>query len=196
MRCTSRHMARNRIRRIACYSCLAALLTAACAHRSAPPWIRRWDEKSSVFRWRSGSVKLPSGFTHQADTSDTIEGHFTSTNTRLVIRYDIGWLAGAWAKEQDAFSFNERMVQGARVWTARRRRPDGKGGTTTLVAVTFPDSACANFYLESTSIKDAAIIDVIAQSFRPEGRIAPGCKDATRPSPPSRSSTNARSPAP
>jgi hypothetical protein len=54
------------------------------------------------------------------------------------------------------------------VWTARRKWPDGKGGNTSLVAATFPDHGCANFYLISSRMDAAAVIDGIARSFHPE----------------------------
>jgi len=40
-----------------------------------------------------------------------------------------------------------------------------------LVAITFPDARCANFFLESTSPEDATIIEYIARSF--QGRAVP-----------------------
>ena len=37
--------------------------------------------------------------------------------------------------------------------------------------VSFPDASCANFYLESTKEKDAALFQFIARSFRPRGWV-------------------------
>jgi hypothetical protein len=65
--------------------------------------------------------------------------------------------------------FNETVVDGFRVLTAERDWPDGKGGRTVLVAVTFPEAECANFFLESANPEDAKIIDFIARSFRGRG---------------------------
>ena len=101
-------------------------------------------------------------------------GHFTGSNKGLTqVYYDIGGPAGAYASRNAANSFSERIVEGARVWTAKKDWPDGKGGRTVLVAVTFPDSGCANFYLKSPKNEDAAVIDFIAQSFHPNGPIQP-----------------------
>ena len=122
-------------------------------------------------------MNLPSGFTYQVDQgADTFEGHFTSADGGLVIRHDIGGYAGAWASKDKSFFFREDRIDGARVWIAKRNWPDGKGtgGLTTLVAVTFPDSGCANFFLKSPRPEDATPVDRIALSFRPNGRIAPG----------------------
>ena len=55
---------------------------------------------------------------------------------------------------------------------AKREWPGGKGkgGRTTLVAVTFPDSGCANFFLVASKPEDATPVDFIARSFRPTSR--------------------------
>jgi hypothetical protein len=118
-----------------------------------------WDEKSAVFRWSYGKVTLPAGFTYQGDPSDTLEG---PQDGKLIVRHDIGGYAGAYANRKDALVFEERMIDGARVWTAQRKW----GRTKILVAVTFPDNGCANFYLETSNGVDGAIIDALARSFR------------------------------
>ena len=48
---------------------------------------------------------------------------------------------------------------------------DEKGGKEYFFKVSFPDASCANFYLESTTEKDAALIEFIARSFRPRGWV-------------------------
>lgn len=156
---------------------VAALLVACSRPPVHQSELWGWDESSLTFKWPKGEVKLPSGCSHQADMGgDTVQGHFLSPNG-VVVRYDIGDYAGAWAAQKKAFSFNERYVNGARVWVASRDWPDGKGGKTILRAVTFPDSGCANFYVTSSNTADLAILDSIAQSFRPRGEI----KTAARP---------------
>lgn len=117
---------------------------------------------------------MPRGFTHHGDAGDTIEGHFSSTDGKVVIRYDIGWNAGAYASAKAGPSFNERLIDGTRVWTARRMLPDGRGGTTTEVAVTFPDAGCANFFLDSSRSEDAELIAHIAESYRSRLRKTSG----------------------
>jgi hypothetical protein len=128
-----------------------------------------WDKRAGLFRWWSGEVTLPVGFSYERDVSDTFEGHFTSPNGKLIIHHDIGGYAGAWAKSKGSDVFEERIVEGARVWTAQRRRRIGGGDNTLLFAVSFPDNGCSNFYLRSNNIDDAAIIGAIARSFRPKG---------------------------
>jgi hypothetical protein len=73
-------------------------------------------------------------------------------------------------------SFSVGIVEGFRVLRADRDWPDGKGGRTVLVAVTFPDAECANFFLESRNPEDATIIEYIARSFHGRGR--PACPGA------------------
>jgi hypothetical protein len=148
-----------------------ALLGTSCRRDLSNPEGVRWDEKTSTFSWWGGEVRVPSGFTYQVDAGvDTLVGHFTSPNKDLVIHHDIGGYAGAWANAKDASSFEEWRVEGARVWTARKIRADGNGGSETLVAVTFPDAGCANFFLETSRLEDAKLITYIAQSYRPRSR--------------------------
>jgi len=142
----------------------------ACSHRATVPPRLSWDARSATFRWWAGEVKLPIGYTHHADQgTDTDQGHFTSTDGALIVRYDIGGYAGAYASHHGASLFEERLVDGARAWTAQRPEPYGKGGHTILVAVTFPDSGCANFFLRSSNPEAAAIIESVVKSFRPKG---------------------------
>jgi hypothetical protein len=156
---------------------LAALVVfgmAGCTHRLPRPQGANWDSQSGTFTWAAGDVKLPPGFTYQADRgTDTSEGHFTSRDKRLIVRHDIGGYAGCWASRQRAFSFREASVGGFRVLTAKRHWPDGKGGQTVLVAVTFPDAGCANFFLESSNPEDAIVIEYIARTFHGRGRPDP-----------------------
>ena len=147
----------------------------SCGRSLPMPKDASWNSKTATFAWWGGHVTVPVGFTYQVDQgTDTFEGHFTSPDGRLSVRHDIGGYAGAWASPGEASFFEERMIEGARVWIAKREVPDGKGGQTTRVAVTFPDCGCANFFLESSKLQDAALIEAIARSFRPKGRSSPG----------------------
>lgn len=151
---------------------LVLLLALSCSRHLPMPRGTSWDETSSKFVWWGGEVRLPKGFSYRVDQgTDTFEGHFSSADGAVVVRHDIGSYAGAWASRKRGLAFNERFVEGARVWTAKRDWPDGQGGRTVLVVVTFPDSGCANFFAESSSSKDAATIEFIANSFRPKGLI-------------------------
>ena len=65
----------------------------------------------------------------------------------------------------------ETLIEGSRVRFGSVAHDDEKGGKEYFFKVSFPDASCANFYLESTSEKDAAIIEFIARSFRPRGWV-------------------------
>ena len=114
-----------------------------------------WDQRSGLFRWWGGEITLPVGLRYQRDAGDTFEGHFASRDGKLIIHHDIGGYAGAWAKTKGSEVFEERIVEGARVWTGQLRSR-GAGDSTVRFAVTFPDNGCANFYLRSNNINDAA----------------------------------------
>jgi hypothetical protein len=128
-----------------------------------------WNRQSRVVEWWAGEVTLPPALAYHVNRpSDTDEGYFTSPDGKLIIEYDIGGYAGAWANPDRAESFEESFLQGARVWVAERRWPNGKGGWTILAAVTFPDSGCANLYIKGAMDKDVEIIRSIARSFQPK----------------------------
>jgi hypothetical protein len=136
-----------------------------------------WNAKSATFSWWSGQVTLPAGFSYEQDhAGDTFEGHFISSDGKTTIRHDIGGYAGAWADWDKSFLFEETVVEGARVWISKQLWPSSNGVRTILTAVTFPDSGCANFFLslDAPESKDVALIESIAKSFRPKGRITSG----------------------
>ena len=129
-----------------------------------------WNSESGAFSWGSGEVRLPAGFTYEAEQGiDTVVGHFTSPDGALVIEHDIGELAG----EHGGIGGAETLTEGSRVRVGRTIDHDGKGRTTFFFKVIFPDNGCANFYLESPNERDAAAIEFIARSFRPTGRTPP-----------------------
>jgi len=105
--------------------------------------------------------------------ADSFEGHFTSADGTVLIRHDIGGYAGAWAKTRSSALRKETVVENSRVWIAQRPWPDvkGRGGQTTLMAVTFPDAGCANFFLTSSDPKSFAWIEYIAATFRPKAPV-------------------------
>jgi len=92
-------------------------------------------------------------------------GYFTSQDGNIVITHDIGELAG----EHGGMGKSETLIEGSRVRVGRATSSDDNGHATFFSKVSFPDSGCANFYLESPNEKDAAAIEFIARSFRPTG---------------------------
>lgn len=126
---------------------IAVLVGSACNRISFPDG--GWDGGSATFTWRAGSVRLPPGFTYRPGWGgDSFEGRFTSPDRKLVVDHDIGacYISGAYASREKSLVFDERIVDGARVWTATKEQELPNGGHTFLFAVTFPDHECANFF--------------------------------------------------
>src|SRR5258708_381504 len=150
-----------------CVSTFCVFLSLCCSKHPPMASGTSWNQRSGLFQWWGGEVTLPVRFSYEQDASDTFEGHFTSPNGRLTIHHDVGGYAGAWAKSKGSDAFEERVVEGARVWTGRRRSR-ASGDSSFRFAVTFPDNGCAIFYVRSNNTNDAAIIGAIARSFRPK----------------------------
>jgi hypothetical protein len=151
-----------------------ALLGSACNRISFPGG--GWDGRSATFTWWAGSIRLPPGFTyHRVRGTDSFEGRFTSPDRKLVVDHDIGacYISGAYASREKSLVFNERIVKGARVWTATKDQPLPNGRHAFRFAVTFPDNGCSNFFLYSSKPEDAETIDFIASSFQPKQRSNP-----------------------
>lgn len=126
----------------------------------------RWDFQTGEFSWRSGTVRLPPGWTYaQRGSADSFAGAFVSPDGKRWIGFDIGGSAGLWATEEDCL-FDESVVDNTRIWTAQLCR-DKDTQTPNRYAVTFPDSGPANFYMRADNAVDAEPIWFIAQSFRP-----------------------------
>jgi len=123
-----------------------------------------WKSETSTFSWGPGEIRVPPGFMYQTDQGmDTYIGHFTSPDGRITIEHDIGELAA----DHTGLGDLETSKQGSRVRRGRGSSDDKK----LFSIVSFPDSGCANFYLISPNERDLEIIDEIAQSFRPKGRM-------------------------
>lgn len=148
---------------------VCSLLDSSCANRPPMPKDANWDAGSGKFTWASGEVVVPAGFTYLPDWgADTFVGRFTSPDGRVVVSHDIGTTASIWARRDKATtSFTESVVDGARVWVAKREWLSGLGGRIAMYAVTFPDSGCASFYLESSEPQDSKVIESLARSFHP-----------------------------
>ncbi len=136
-----------------------------------------WDAASGRFCWAEGELAVPPGFQYLPDWgTDTFVGHFTSRDGQVVISHDIGSHADTWARQdKQSTSFHEDMVDGARVWVVRRDLSGGPAGRVSHFAVTFPDSGCANFYMESSKPEDGQVIEFMARSFRPKKRGGATC---------------------
>jgi len=173
-------------------ACWTYLTLVSCGHRLAvtPVSAEIWNPRSGEFHWPAGKVTLPRGMSYHS-LNPPYEARLSSPGTflniarsRLNIEFSAHECPGAklWSEERPyengaRLQFEERAVEGGRVWIGRgdphpgRRRP---GGNWVLGAVTFPDAGCATFYLDSNSSKDAAVIDEIVRTFRPVGKTSSG----------------------
>jgi hypothetical protein len=127
-----------------------------------------WQSTSGIFSWGTGEVRVPAGFGYTREHGiDTFVGRFTSADGSVVIEHDIGELAA----EHGGMGKSETLNGGSRVRVDSVTYSDDKGGTRYFSKASFPDSSCANFYLESAREKDTAVIQLIAQSYRPKGWV-------------------------
>jgi hypothetical protein len=129
-----------------------------------------WNAEKSIFRWSSGEVTLPPGLTYSRIDSDTFEGNFVSKSGRIAIHHDIGTKAGAWAQRLNSVRFRDTIISGARVWFSERLR-GGEGDPEILIAVTFPDNECANFFMVTKDAPNHELMDAIARTFKPANTI-------------------------
>jgi hypothetical protein len=143
------------------------MLAAACSTPPNLPADSSWDPNSGVFAWGQGQITLPPEMKYARIENETFAGQWISDSGRIVINHDIGPAAGAWAQNLNARVFEEKMVDGARVWLAQRLR-GGEGDAEVLVAVTFPDNGCANFFMLSKTMMDISVIRKLAATFRPK----------------------------
>ena len=131
--------------------------------RLASPGFAEWNWQTGRFAWGSGEVRLPHGFFYTADMGmDSDVGHFTGPGGRVVIRHDIGAYAGAWATPCRSLMVEAWEANGARVWL---------GASAYSVAVTFPDSGMANFWVERVDREAIQVLEALARSFRPVGLV-------------------------
>lgn len=153
--------------RTAC--CIACAFLVACSGRHPPDTpvpLDRWNPQTGMFRWSRGEVTLPRGLRyqghHDGDHGATFTSEDWSLNIHCIIRGCPG--ADAWGPKEN---LEEKVVEGARVWVSRGDWRSRGGSHKVLGVVTFPDSECASFMVDSTKSEDAAVIDAMVRSFHP-----------------------------
>lgn len=110
-----------------------------------------------------GTVELPEGFKHTVDEGiDSVVGHFTSPDGKLEIMYDIGPMAGVYAKQPG--------LKGGVTSTSTT------DGLTVLIVVTdrsppdaiisFPDGGPTNFWAEIRGNDDIETVKKLAMTFK------------------------------
>jgi len=125
-----------------------------------------WREEVAIFRWGTGQVSIPAGFSYTRQRGmDTFIGRFTSPDGRLVIEHDIGELAA----EHGSMGQFETLSHGSRVRFGSGEYVDDRGITRHFFKLSFPDASCANFSLEAATDTDGDIMLSMARSFRPAG---------------------------
>lgn len=157
------------------------MATAACSEGTVVSGRRNgvgnFDPATDRFVWYSGEVTMPARFwRHVLIPTDTFEGVLVGTSDRkLDLYHDIGGVyAGAYANPKEALRFEERSRDGARIWLAHRWSGPPNNRQFKM-AVTFPDSGCANFFLYTKDSRDWDVVDFIARSYRPRGTIESAC---------------------
>lgn len=147
---------------------MIALWYSSCVTRPQMPRWASWNKHTSQFVWHGGSIQFPKGFNYSIRSNDdTFEGQFNSRDNAVEIVHDIGGYAGAWAQHKDAQVFKEKFAGRARIWIAIHYNPNSRGGKDPLIAITFPDSGCANFYAYSDSPQAIVTFEFLAASFKP-----------------------------
>ena len=120
---------------------------------------RNWNPTTSTFHWGRGELRLPPGYQYAHFRGfDTLVGSFHSPDGRLTIEHDIGELAA----EHLGLGRPWSTKDGARILLAR---------TPTAALLSFPDTGCANFYLESDDPNDLRLLEQLAQTYRPHTRL-------------------------
>jgi hypothetical protein len=123
-----------------------------------------WDSKSGSFNWGRGQVKLPPGFTYASRAgSDSAVGEFSAESGTTVITHDIGELGGGLSSPL----VSEMLIEGSRVRFDHTTHVNESGKTRFRFELSFPDSGCAKFSLESFDESKKAILTSIADSFHP-----------------------------
>lgn len=123
-----------------------------------------WYEATSTLDWGGGKIEFPTGYEHHQNNGiDTRVGELHSADGQITVRYDIGELAG---EHGGIGTFTESLTNGHRVRTS-----NSTGVESRFMAISFPDSGCANFVVESQSGPASRIVNHINAKFKPRTRI-------------------------
>lgn len=148
---------------------ICAVMATSCHYDSELPKGMSWDQRTGRFVWWGGEIRVPVGFSYRKGVgADSDVGYFLAPRSELVIQHDIGSFAGAYANPKRNETFEERLVNGSRVWIASRKMQGSGRGTEVHYSITFPDAGCANFFFTTVWPSEAKLIHLLAQSFRPK----------------------------
>ncbi len=122
---------------------------------------RPWDPLTRVFRWRTGQVQLPEGYSYRpAGGSCSYIGFFDSVAGESEIVHDIGNSAGFRVLEPSAQLLERRGFFSSRVWITC---------TNWGFAVSFPDNDGANFCVTTPAEVIPEELRELAATFKPRG---------------------------
>ena len=113
---------------------------------------------------RGGTAELPGGFTHTRDKGkDSTVGHFTSADGKLTINYDIGRMAGVYAKASDlkdiVSSESVKVGDLAALIVVHGSKPKN-------IVISFPAGGPANFFAEVRGEEDIAAVRKLVMTFK------------------------------
>jgi hypothetical protein len=117
------------------------------------------------------TATLPTGFKHVVGRGqDTFVGKLVSSDGNIVIEYDIGSLAGIYAKPQapgsgvKEISFRKAVTNGIPYQVLLATHTNASGKTVKTLYLTYPNPVTANFYSDVQSEAEIQrITDVILQ---------------------------------
>jgi hypothetical protein len=120
----------------------------------------------------TGTLTLPPGFTHQPQRgTDSYPGRILSSDSSLVIHYDIGPMAGAHvhpSRRRDFQWFLEHEVSGYKAYSAGFLKDQERWVATTVLGQgADPLALPANFEATVRSEAEVAAFMAIATSYRP-----------------------------
>lgn len=142
-----------------------------------------WNEWSGRFRWMKGHhVDVPRGFTyHPQQGIDSYVGYFASPDGQVVIKHDIGMMAGIYAAPglaqplpRNILSFEQRCLNGSRILIERDKISRENGATLFRAKLSLPDADHANFFVASEKEGNTDVIDDLARSYRGSA-VPPRC---------------------
>ena len=142
------------------YLCSVVLMGCSSTRNEAPN-----SSSHAVVDLVDGAVELPSGFTHTYDQGiDSIVGHFTSPDGKLVINHDIGNLAGVYAlhtEGAEVLSSTNVTVNGLTALIVVIRHSGVKH-----VIVSFPEGGPANFFAVIRNDADFEAVTNLSLRYR------------------------------
>ena len=115
------------------------------------------------------TVTLPQGFKPEWEPGDTPRGRLVSRDGKIVISFDLGFYAGAYAhpKEKGQVWFRKGVVDAIPYQASLDRWTSKTGALEKTLYITFPDLGPANFWSEVETPTDIDRITKIILELSP-----------------------------